>query len=201
MHRLLHTPTASGGRMSDVVDTVEEALALAQGVNVRSFSIFLALHFTEYRHVMSRRRRRPTRSTPFSTTLSVRSLFLSSPPSFLSSPSTFTSPLPFTILSSSFTPSGRPPMLFHSLAPSSTPILLENRFLTFSFPSSQTCTLPTSSSPASVAAVTSPDPPESCRGLRDEFEPESLTLGWEQEKERVNGSQSNEQLSLRRLFP
>ncbi|GAA5832459.1 hypothetical protein JCM11251_006461 [Rhodosporidiobolus azoricus] len=33
MHRLLHTLTASGGRMSDVVDTVEEALELAQGVN------------------------------------------------------------------------------------------------------------------------------------------------------------------------
>ncbi|GAA5917580.1 hypothetical protein JCM6882_001986 [Rhodosporidiobolus microsporus] len=33
MHRLLHNPTASGGRLSDVVDTVEEALELAQGVN------------------------------------------------------------------------------------------------------------------------------------------------------------------------
>ncbi|GAA6003723.1 hypothetical protein JCM10207_003564 [Rhodosporidiobolus poonsookiae] len=33
MHRLLHTPTATGGGMSDVVDTAEEALELAKGVN------------------------------------------------------------------------------------------------------------------------------------------------------------------------
>ncbi|GAA6032235.1 hypothetical protein JCM8097_007137 [Rhodosporidiobolus ruineniae] len=33
MHRLLHLPTGSGGRLSDVVDTVGAALELAQGVN------------------------------------------------------------------------------------------------------------------------------------------------------------------------
>ncbi|GAA5852418.1 hypothetical protein JCM8547_006775 [Rhodosporidiobolus lusitaniae] len=33
MHRLLHNPTASGGLLSDVVDTVAEALELAQSVN------------------------------------------------------------------------------------------------------------------------------------------------------------------------
>lgn len=34
VHRLLHSPTASGGGLSDVVDTVAEALELAAGVNV-----------------------------------------------------------------------------------------------------------------------------------------------------------------------
>lgn len=34
VHRLLHSPTASGGRLTDVVDTVAEALELAAGVNV-----------------------------------------------------------------------------------------------------------------------------------------------------------------------
>lgn len=33
MHRLLHSPKATGGLNSDVVDTVAEALELAKGVN------------------------------------------------------------------------------------------------------------------------------------------------------------------------
>lgn len=35
LHRLLHLPQASGGRLSDVVDTAKEALELAKGPNVR----------------------------------------------------------------------------------------------------------------------------------------------------------------------
>jgi hypothetical protein len=34
LHRLLHLPTATGDGLSDVVDTSQEAVELARGVNV-----------------------------------------------------------------------------------------------------------------------------------------------------------------------
>lgn len=76
MHRLLHTPTASGGQMSDIVDTVEEALALAQGVNVRFRQPFSPLVQPLTLTSLSRRPRQPTASTQFSTTPSVCSFLL-----------------------------------------------------------------------------------------------------------------------------
>ncbi|KAI5478172.1 hypothetical protein MNV49_005339 [Pseudohyphozyma bogoriensis] len=46
VHRLLHTPTASGGRLSDVVDTVAEALELAAGVN--QTQALYSIHSVQY---------------------------------------------------------------------------------------------------------------------------------------------------------
>ncbi|ORY64731.1 putative peptidase domain-containing protein [Leucosporidium creatinivorum] len=46
VHRLLHSPTASGGRLSDVVDTVAEALELAAGVNASQ--AITSIHTVQY---------------------------------------------------------------------------------------------------------------------------------------------------------
>ncbi|GAA6003304.1 uncharacterized protein JCM10292_003844 [Rhodotorula paludigena] len=43
LHRLLHLPQASGGRLSDVVDTAEEALELAKGPNAHVYAYDILL--------------------------------------------------------------------------------------------------------------------------------------------------------------